>query len=164
MISSVILCGAFLDWHVKKNSSSGSTKPEHRLPPMVLGNILVPLGLIAFGWTAERLVHWIVPILFTTLVGFGFVAVSLASWSYLVDAFGVYAASAIAATTVLRNIAAAALPLAAPPLYSKLGLGWGNTILGALALAVAPVPMLLIICGEKMRNGQRFKVRLDGCD
>lgn len=157
MISSVVLCGAFLDWYLKRKMRQATTdpspaRPEHRLPPMVLGNVLVPLGLIGFGWTAERHMHWMVPIFCTAVVGFGFVAVSLASWSYLIDAFGIYAASATAATTVLRNVAAAALPLAGPALYARLGLGRGNTVLGAVALAFAPVPVLLMVMGERLRG------------
>lgn len=152
MIASVIICGAFLDARFKKASALGPPKPEHRLPPVILGSVLVPVGLTAFGWAAQAQLHWIVPILCTAVVGFGFVAVSLASWSYLVDAFGIYAASATAATTVLRNVAAATLPLAAPPLYSRLGLGWGNTVLGFVALAFTPVPVLLMRLGERMRG------------
>lgn len=154
MISSVILCGMFLDHHLKRKARVGNPKPEYRLPPMALGSILVPLGLIAFGWSAQAHVHWIVPIGSTALVGFGFVAVSLAASSYLVDAFGIYAASATAAATVLRNVASAALPLAGPPLYAKLQLGIGNTVLGLVALVFAPVPLLLMKCGERMRVGR----------
>lgn len=123
MISSVVLCGSFLDSHLKKKESQGVSKPEDRLPPMALGGILVPFGLILFGWTAGEKVHYIVSIGATVFVGFGFVAVFLASQSYLVDAFGLYAASATAATVVVRNVASAALPLAGPPAFEKLGLG-----------------------------------------
>ena len=105
MISSVVACGLYLDSHLKKKATSGYSEPEHRLPPMVLGTIVSPVGLIIFGWTAQKRVHYIVPIGSTNLVGFGFVAVFLASSSYLVDAFRIYAASATAATTVLRNAA-----------------------------------------------------------
>lgn len=155
MISSVIFCGVFLDSHLKRKSVSGVFQPEYRLPPMILGTILVPFGLIVFGWTAQMHIHWIVPILSTAVVGFGFVAVSLASWSYLVDAFGIHAASATAATTVLRNVSAAALPLAGPALYSRLGLGRGNTVLGGIALVFVPVPLLLMKYGERMRLGNK---------
>ncbi len=160
MILSVIICGSFLDSHLKKKAAAGSSKPEHRLPPMLLGSILIPLGLIAFGWSAQAKVQYVVPIAATSLVGFGFVAVSLASSSYLVDAFGIYAASATAATTVLRNVAAAALPLAGPPLFAKLGLGVGSTVLGGIALFFAPVPLLLMLAGERMREkNKRVKVK-----
>ncbi len=108
MISSVVACGWYLDSHLKKKAASGHSEAEHRLPPMALGTVIIPVGVVIFGWTAQCKVQYIVPIGSTNIVGFGFVAVSLSSSSYLVDAFGIYAASATAATTVLRNAASAA--------------------------------------------------------
>jgi hypothetical protein len=76
---------------------------------------------------------------------------------YLVDAFGTEAAaSALAANTVLRSLFGALLPLAGPPLYSALGLGWGNSSLAFIALAFVPIPWLFFKYGEHLRN--RFPV------
>jgi len=72
--------------------------------------------------------------------------------TYLVDAYTVYAASALAASTVLRCVFGAVLPLAGEPLYNKLGLGWGNSLLGSIALVLAPVPFLLSWYGERLRK------------
>lgn len=160
MISSVILCGIYLDSHLKKKSQTGPPKPEHRLPLMIVDNVLVPIGLIGFGWTAQSHIHWVIPVLFTAIVGFGFVAVSLVSWNYLIDVFDIHAASATAATTVLRNMSAAALPLAGPALYKRVGLGKGNTVLGAIALLFALVPMVLMRLGERMRGWKRFQAQM----
>jgi multidrug resistance protein len=51
----------------KKNG--GEMKPEYRLPPLVWGGIAMPAGLLLYGWSAEYTVHWIVPIIGTTIVG-----------------------------------------------------------------------------------------------
>lgn len=59
---------------------------------------------------------------------------------YLVDAFTVFAASSLAANTVVRSVAGAVLPLAGLSMYDALGLGWGNSLLGFIALALAPLP------------------------
>jgi hypothetical protein len=79
--------------------------------------------------------------------------------AYTVDAFTLYAASALAANTITRSVMAATLPLAAPKMYQTLGLGWGNSLLAFLALAMVPVPVLLMVHGEKMRmwNVERMK-------
>ena len=45
--------------------------PEFRLPPAILGGVLVPIGLFWFGWTTYRSVHWIVPIIGTVFFGGG---------------------------------------------------------------------------------------------
>lgn len=71
---------------------------------------------------------------------------------YLVDSFSAYAASAIAATKVFQSIGGAFLPLAGQPLYSSLGLGWGNTVLGLIALVFFPVPILFFKYGGWLRE------------
>ena len=59
---------------------------------------------------------------------------------YLVDAFGPEAAaSAIAASTMLRTVASAFITLAGPPLYAKFGLGWGNSLLAFICVLFLPV-------------------------
>jgi hypothetical protein len=82
----------------------------------------------------------------------------MAIQAYLIDAFTIFAASALGATTVARSIMAAVLPLAAPKMYAALGLGWGNSLLAFLALACIPVPWALMKYGETMRqwNGKRL--------
>jgi hypothetical protein len=45
--------------------------------------------------------------------------------------------------TFFRSLLGTFLPLAGPPLYAKLGLGWGNSVLGFIALALIPIPILL---------------------
>lgn len=77
--------------------------------------------------------------------------------TYLVDAFGMYAASALAASTVLRSLFGALLPLAGLPLYNKLGVGWGNSLLAFIALLIAPTTFLVIRYGEFLRK--RYAVR-----
>jgi MFS family permease len=46
-------------------------KPEYRLPPLKFGAFLLPAGLFIYGWTAEKQVHWIAPIIGTAIVGVG---------------------------------------------------------------------------------------------
>ena len=71
---------------------------------------------------------------------------------YLIDALGHEAASSgLASNTILRSITAALLPLAGRPLYSALGLGWGNSVLGFFALLFVPIPWLFYKYGSKIR-------------
>jgi hypothetical protein len=72
--------------------------------------------------------------------------------TYLVDAYISYAASVVAAQTVLRSLAGALLPLAGLSMYDDLGLGWGNSILAFLALVLAPVPVIFYFYGPKIRS------------
>lgn len=54
-------------------------KPENKLILMIWSSPLIPAGLFIYGWTAYHRVHWIVPILGTSIVGLGsfFIVVSL---------------------------------------------------------------------------------------
>ena len=160
MVTGVLLCASTSDWYVKKQQAihGGDLKPEHRLPPMVLGGILIPVGLFLYGWTAQYHVFYIVPMIGTATLGFGFFVTTIPLSAYLVDAFKVHAASAIAATIVMRCIVGAFLPLTGPPLYANLGLGWGNSVLGFIGLVFVPVPMLFMRYGERIRKGASFEV------
>lgn len=132
-------------------------QPELRL--QLVGTIYacIPAGLFIYGWTAQYKVHWIVPILATVLIGIGNMAVFMGISLYLMDAFSVFAASALAANTVIRSIMGAVLPLAGQKMYKTLGLGWGNSLLAFVALALLPVPWALLKWGEGLRK--RFEIK-----
>lgn len=156
--------------------NGGTSKPEYRLPPMIPGALFVPLALFMYGWTAEKHDPWIVPIIGTSFLGVGmliaFVSAKLiaipfcivltsfqmTTSTYLVDAYTIYSASAIAANTVFRSLIGAILPMAGPSMYAALGLGWGNSLLGFIALALAPLPIVFYLYGERIRNSKRFRV------
>ncbi|KAI1383930.1 bicyclomycin resistance protein [Hypoxylon trugodes] len=127
-------------------------KPEYRLPLLPAGAILIPAGLFIYGWTASYGVHWIAPIIGTAIVGLGNLLIFMSIQLYLVDAFTIYAASALACNTVVRSLAGAVLPLAGLPMYSKLGIGWGNSLLAFIAVALFPVSVYIIKYGEMLRK------------
>jgi MFS family permease len=160
MMTSVIVFGFVSDRllrHLSSKTASGEMEPEHRLPPSVPGAILVPAGIILYGWSAQHRAHWAVPILGTALLGAGLNSILMSIQTYLVDAFPLYEASALAATTVVRSMAGALLPLVGPDMYRALGLGWGNSLLGFIALAFVPVPFLFLKYGEQLRMRSRFQ-------
>jgi MFS family permease len=138
--------------------NNGTHKPEDRLPPLIIGALIIPVSLLAYGWGTHT--HWIVPILATALFAIGYMCTYLPVMMYLIDTYTQYAASAIAACTVLRSICSAILPLAADPLYRRLGYDWGNSLLGLIALVFFPAALVLQLYGERIRL--RFEVKLDG--
>lgn len=86
-------------------------EPELRLPPAIMGALLIPISLFWVGWTTYPSVHWIVPIIGSIFFGAGIFFVFSGIWTFLVDAYPAYAASALAANTFTRCIFAGAFPL-----------------------------------------------------
>jgi predicted MFS family arabinose efflux permease len=68
----VLFCGAVSDRLLvtltKRNG--GTAKPEYRLPAMFVGALMAPIGLFLYGWTAEKRLHWILPIIGSGFLGF----------------------------------------------------------------------------------------------
>ena len=118
----------------------------------------IPIGLFIYGWTAQYEVHWFVPIIGTTFVGVGLIACFMCINTYLVDSFTLYAASAMAANTILRSIFGGCFPLFGLQMYDGLGLGWGNSVLAFLALAMCPTPWIFYHYGESIRTHPRFQI------
>ena len=127
---------------------------------IVVGAPLIAAGLFGYGWTAQERVHWIAPIILCFPIGLGQIAIFMPTQTYVIDAFGRYAASAIAATTIMRCVFGAFLPLAGQPMYDALGYGWGNSLLGFIALLMSPVPFLFMKYGERIRTSKRFALEL----
>ncbi|KAI7613670.1 hypothetical protein KC319_g20030, partial [Hortaea werneckii] len=117
----------------------------------------VPIGLFLYGWSAEYHTHWIVPNIGTAIFAAGNQLVFQNCQTYIVDSYTRFAASAIAATTVLRSLGGFAFPLFAPYMYRALGYGWGNSVLGFLGIAVGfPAPLILWWYGESLRKKSKF--------
>ncbi|KAF4496956.1 multidrug resistant [Fusarium agapanthi] len=154
MLFGTMTFGVMTDVVIKKKiEQNGKTVPEDRLPIwMTLPSGLLIVGaLFWYGWAADQNVHWIVPMIGVALFCFGLMGIMMCLQTYLVDAYITYAASVVAAMTVLRSLAGALLPLAGLSMYDDLGLGWGNSILAFLALVLVPVPVIFFLYGPKIR-------------
>lgn len=157
MIISIGLFAVLSDKLLNQPRGGTLARPELRLILMIWSSPLVPIGFFWYGWSARYHAHWIAPILGTGLIGLGSFLILMPAQLYLVDAFGsAAAASALAANAVLRSIFGAFIPLAGPALYSKLGLGWGNSLLAFVGLAFVPLPFFFYKYGERLRT--RFPI------
>lgn len=163
-----MVLGSFTDpiWHKnyqrlikqreERTGEVGGSEPEYRLPPAIAGALLVPAGLFMFAWTTYSSVPWIVPIIGSTIFGTGTLLVFSGVFTFLVDAYPLYAASALAANSFARSSFGAVFPLFGVQMYHKLGDQWATSLLAFLTVAMMPFPYLFFKYGKKIRGRSRF--------
>jgi DHA1 family multidrug resistance protein-like MFS transporter len=76
----------------------------------------------------------------------------MAVLNYLGDAYPDHVASVYAGNDLFRSGFGAAFPLFANAMFSKLGLDWGNSLLGFVSLVFIPVIFYLWKNGETIRH------------
>lgn len=114
------------------------------------------IALFWLGWTAREDIHWVVPFLAGVPFGMGFILIFMALLNYLTDAYEIFAASALAATSCCRSVAGAVLPFAATPMYSRLGVAWATSLLGFLSLGMCVIPFMFLWKGDVIREKSMF--------
>ncbi|KAI5860547.1 MFS general substrate transporter [Durotheca rogersii] len=134
----------------------GHAPAEARLPPALIGSVLLPVGLFWFAWTNGPEIHWVVPIIASGFFAAGLVLVFLSLMNYLIDSYVIYAASVLAANSVLRSLFGAAFPLFTTPMYHNLGTHWASSIPAFLSLACLPFPFLFYRYGATIRMRCKF--------
>lgn len=160
----------------QRASKTGVLPPEYRLRSTIVGSFLLPIGLFWFAWTCGPEIHWIVPIIGSVFFACGLVMVFMSLLNYLVDSCKsfsfiylsfqiscayksqdvVYAASVMAANSVMRSIVGASFPSFTIYMYENLGLHWAGSVPGFLALACVPLPILFFKYGARIRRKCKF--------
>lgn len=99
--------------YVKKLEANHNVPvPEWRLPLPMVGGIVFACGLFWFGWGGYMAsTPWIVPTLAGIFIGFGIFSVFISCLNYIIDAYLMFSASAIAANTIMRSLFGAVFPL-----------------------------------------------------
>ncbi|TRM67442.1 major facilitator superfamily domain-containing protein [Schizophyllum amplum] len=137
--------------HLANKLNGGKGKPEYRIPSLIFGSLIVPIGLMWYGWSAQAKIHWIMPIIGSSIYGFGQMLTFFPIQLYLVDTF-TYAASAVSAAAFFRSLFGFAFPLFAQDMFDTLGLGGGMSLLAGLSIVLGiPFPVYLWYNGEAMR-------------
>jgi hypothetical protein len=134
----------------------GMAPPEARLLPAIIGSVLLPVGLFWFAWTNGPEIHWVVPIIASGFFAAGLVSVFLSLLNYMIDSYTVFAASVLAANSVLRSLFGAAFPLFTTYMYQDLGIHWASTVPAFLALACMPFPFLFWRYGARIRKSCKY--------
>jgi len=157
LILGVNISGFLNDYLYRRFTRNSTGRPEYRVPPMIIGTALFPIGLLWWGWTGQRGLHWILPNIGSLLIGTGVYVCSGCVSVYTIDAYTKYAASAISTNLVSRSIAAAFFPLFAPYLFKALGFGLGATTLaGAFIVVGTVVVSVLWFFGQTLRSRSSY--------
>lgn len=126
---------------------------ESRLTPMWIGIVVLPAGLLIYGWCVQFSVHvavtlvglfickyinfnfWILVSRLTLAftVGLGVGIVQTPCNTYIVDSHHKHSASVMSAANLMRCVSAGCTPLAAPKFLQMIGNGWSTTILAILS-------------------------------
>ncbi|EEY21974.1 conserved hypothetical protein [Verticillium alfalfae VaMs.102] len=77
-------------------------------------------------------------------------------FTFLVDAYPLYAASVLAANAFVRCMFAAAFPLFGNQMYEALGYPWASSLLAFLTVAMLPFPYIFFRYGKRIRGTSRF--------
>ncbi|KOC12858.1 SNF2 family helicase [Aspergillus flavus AF70] len=162
----MLLAVAYTLWDNKRYINTqarhnGFAPPEARLPPCLIASIVIPIGLFWFAWTNYPSIHFMASIAAGAPFGFGMVLVFLSLMNYLIDAYTIFAASVLAANSVLRSIFGAVFPLFTTYMYNDLGVHWASSIPAFLALACVPFPFLFYKYGPAIRTRCKYAAQSD---
>ncbi|KAI7548545.1 MFS general substrate transporter [Hortaea werneckii] len=157
MIAGIFMIASQPSYNRKLAANNNVPKPEWRMPPAILGGALFSVGIFWFAWAGYRPdIHWMAPTSSGLFTGFGIMVIFLQCMNYLIDAYLVFAASAIAANTFLRSLCGAGFPLFATYMIKGMGIQWAGTLLGCVAAVLVPIPAVFWWKGAKIRERSSF--------
>lgn len=161
-VGAVFACVIYLwwDYHLrisKKRGKSWAFSEEfRRLPLACIGGPFFAGAMFWLGWGAQKDIHWIVPTLAGIPLGIGYLLLFMSLLNYIVDAYEIYAASALAAAACTRSIFGVVLPFATTPMYDKLGIPWACSLLGFINAGFCLVPFIFLRYGDRIRARSKF--------
>jgi len=136
--------------------------PEVRLTWLLYTVPLLPIGLFGFAWTSRgpQYTPWVVPMIFSGMVGIANFTIYMATIDYMIEAYGPYSASATGGNGFARDFLAGVATMYATPLYTNLSttepLAWASTLLGCLAVCVAIPVYVFYYYGPQIRARSKF--------
>ncbi|KAI1939915.1 hypothetical protein LOZ58_005691 [Ophidiomyces ophidiicola] len=133
--------------------------PEDRMRENAwLGSIMYPLALIVYGWTADKGVHWIVPMICNFFFGIGSMIIFSMVTTMLTEFMPGRSSSGVALNNFTRNLTSCVGGVIAAPVIHAIGNGWLFTIIGVVALASCSVIWAMRKFGPQWRVSMSSKL------
>lgn len=138
------------------------TPPELSLIRAAIAAPFLPISLFWLGWTNYPSIDPASGYAATVVFGYSFAAIFISSYQYVIDSYEIYASSALASITVARYVVSSGMIVATRPMYEGIGVHWTSTLLGLLAVALVPVPWVLLRYGDRVRAKSKFASEVGG--
>ncbi|TRM69786.1 major facilitator superfamily domain-containing protein [Schizophyllum amplum] len=145
---------------IYRAATKNGTYPEARLYTMMVGSIFLPMALFIFAFTGGyKWVHWIGPCVGGAVFGWSMILIYISANSYIVDSYSNYAASAIAAKTLMRSEIGAIVPLYVTQMFHNMGFQYAGLLLALVSVVIMPIPFVFFIYGERIRQKSSMATR-----
>ncbi|KAF7300252.1 PAN2-PAN3 deadenylation complex subunit PAN3 [Mycena kentingensis (nom. inval.)] len=127
-------------------------RPEMRLQSTMVGLVLLPPCVLAFGWVSAKQVHVSAMCVFLFLSGLFAIWAYASTLAYIVDANNGRSSTVVAANSAFRGLFAFIAVEVAVPLQDSVGDGWTYTIWAVLLAIVGGFVWLVATKGGRWRE------------
>lgn len=153
-----IIGGRWNDHLLRKyaETHNGELRPESRISwNLFTAVLLYPPACLIFGWALDKGVHWVVPLIGTSIFGFASMLVIGATVTYLVDTLPGKGATGVALNNLIRQVLAAIATFVVEPLIRALGTG----VLFCILMGIITVASVTLVYLKK--RGDSLRQRYD---
>ncbi|KZT01280.1 MFS general substrate transporter [Laetiporus sulphureus 93-53] len=140
----------------QKKHAPHPVPPEKRLEVAMFAAPMFMASFFWFGWTSYPSISLWAALIAGYPLGWSIVWIFLALFNYVADAYLFVAASALASLTVVRSCFGAGFPMFATQMFERLNSRWASTLLGFIALLMAPIPFVLFKYGPIIRKKSKY--------
>ncbi|KAJ5280802.1 hypothetical protein N7478_006174 [Penicillium angulare] len=146
--------GILGDWSIiyfsRKNK--GYFEPEMRLYILPIPAVFMSGGLMMFGATVSRGMHWIYPSIAGAFFGFGLGSISDAALTLVIDSYRELTGDAFTGIAFMRNAVSIGIPFAITPWINQNGIQNMFIIAGFISLGITGLMVPVIIWGKRARR------------
>ncbi|KAJ4348594.1 uncharacterized protein N0V89_009972 [Didymosphaeria variabile] len=145
--------GPLSDWIVVRLARRNGNvfEPEMRLHLLCVSVVSMAGGLIMFGVTADRGMHWILPSIGGAFFAFGMGSIGEIAFTLLVDSYRDIVAEAFIVVAFFRNALSMAVPFAMVPWWNSMGLSNMFITVGCLSFFIGLLYVPLLLWGKQIR-------------
>ena len=136
-----------------RNRNNGIHKPEHRIPALIVPFIISPIGLIVFGYTISRHMHYAAPAVGQAMAAAGLTLVPSVMLSYVVDSYPYTSGEALVLVNASKNVVAFGLSKGSVSWMTREGIDKMFYEFAGIQWIVIALALPLYFAGPWLRKG-----------